>query len=126
MREEDRESRSSHWRESKIGCLATLNSEVHEADPIPEIPRHFLDPPRILKLSREVCRNVPQDGGKMNGQSPSDREETEQRIQCPEVLVKSVVTTKQPYAALGGVLQVAYWIVRVTIVLMQFAYHLDS
>jgi hypothetical protein len=107
--EEDRESRSSHWRESKIGCLATLHSQVHEVDPIPEIPRHFLDPPRILKLSREVCRNVPQDGGKTKGQSPSEREETEGRAKRPEVLVKSVVATKQPYAVLGVILATAAW-----------------
>ncbi len=107
--EEDRESRSSHWRESKIGCLATLSSQVHEKDPIPEIPRHFLDPPRILKLSREVCRNVPQDGGKTKGQSPSEREQTERGSKGPEVLVKSVVATKQPYAVLGVLLAAAAW-----------------
>lgn len=75
LSEEDRASRSSPWRESKIGCLATLSSPVHEADPSPEIPRHFLDPPRILKLSREA---------------------TEERTPSPEVLVKSVVATKPP------------------------------
>jgi len=107
--EEDRESRSSHWRESKIGCLATLNSQVHEVDPSPNIPSHFLDPPRILKLSREVCRNVPQDGGKTNPPSPSDRQETDQRPKSPEVLVKSVVATKRPYAALGLMLAAAAW-----------------
>jgi hypothetical protein len=107
--EEDRESRSSHWRESKIGCLATLSSQVHEVDPVAEIPRHFLDPPRILKLSREVCRNVPQDGGKTNHSSPSDRQKTEQHTKSPEVLVKSVVATKRPYAALGLILAAAAW-----------------
>ncbi len=107
--EEDRESRSSHWRESKIGCLATLKSEVHPTDPVPDIPGHFLDPPRILKLSREVCRNVPQDGGKADPQSPADRQQTDQRAKSPEVLVKSVVATKRPYAALGLMLAAAAW-----------------
>ena len=107
--DEDRESRSSHWRESKIGCLATLTSQVHEADPVPEIPGHFLDPPRIHKLSREVCRNVPQDGGATNPPSPSDREQTDQRAKSPEVLAKSVVATKRPYAVLGLMLAAAAW-----------------
>jgi hypothetical protein len=78
-------------------------------DPIPEIPRHFLDPPRILKLSREVCRNVPQDGANSKVQSPSEREDTEGRAESPEVLVKSVVATKQPYAVLGVILAAAAW-----------------
>jgi hypothetical protein len=107
--QEDRESRSSHWRESKIGSLATLRSEVHEVDPVPEIPGHFLDPPRILKLSREVCRNVPQDGGKTSPQSLPDREATDRHAKSPEVLVKSVVATKRPYAALGLMLAAAAW-----------------
>ncbi len=108
--EEDRESRSSHWRESKIGCLATLSSPVHEEDPIPEIPRHFLDPPQILKLSREVCRNVPQDGGNTQRSfcRPNGKKLNE-RAKGPEVLVKRVVATKQPYAALGVMLAAAAW-----------------
>lgn len=106
---EDRESRSSHWRESKIGCLATLQSEVHACDPTPEIPRHFLDPPRILQLSREVCRNVPQDGGKAEGRGECERRETDGRRASPQVLVKTVVATKQPYAVLGLLLAAAAW-----------------
>jgi hypothetical protein len=106
---EDRENRSSHWRESKIGCLATLRSPTHVTDPIPEIPRHFLDPPRILKLSREVCRNVPQDGVKGDDRWSCERQETERQAKSPEVLVKSVVATKQPYAVLGLILAAAAW-----------------
>jgi len=106
---EDRESRSSHWRESKIGCLATLQSEVHDVDPVPQIPRHFLEPPRMLKLSREVCRNVPQDGGKTEPSSATERAETAQAAKGPQVLVKSVVATKRPYAVLGVILATAAW-----------------
>jgi hypothetical protein len=106
---EDRESRSSHWRESKIGCLATLRSQVHEVDPAPQIPGHFVEPPRILKLSREVCRNVPQDGGKTPPPPACERQDTDRCAQTPEVLVKTVVATKRPYAALGLILAAAAW-----------------
>jgi hypothetical protein len=99
--EEDRESRSSHWRESKIGCLATLSSQVHEVDPAPQIPGHFVEPPRILKLSREVCRNVPQDGGKTPPPPASERQDTDRCAQTPQVLVKTVVATKRPIRGLG-------------------------
>ncbi|MCL6508423.1 MAG: hypothetical protein K6T59_15525 [Bryobacteraceae bacterium] len=106
---EDRESRSSYWRESKIGCLATLQSQVHEVDPVPQIPRQFLDPPRIVKLSREVCRNVPQDDGKSEVPTASERVATDQAAQSPQVRVKTVVATKRPYAALGVMLAAAAW-----------------
>jgi hypothetical protein len=108
--EEDRESCSSYWRESKIGCLATLQSQLRETDPCPEIPQHFLDPPRMLKLSREICRNAPQDNPSPGeAKSPQDRAETEQQASGPEVLVKSVVATRLPYATLGLLLAAAAW-----------------
>ena len=33
----------SHWRESKVAVLETYQSEVHQADPDPDVPRCFLD-----------------------------------------------------------------------------------
>jgi len=107
--DEDRESNSSFWKESKIGCLATLQSEVHPTDPCPEIPANFLDPPRILKLSREICRNAPQDNPPRKAEPPSERKELERHRQSPQVLVKSVIATKLPYAVFGLLLATAAW-----------------
>lgn len=107
--DEDRESNSSFWKESKIGCLATFQSQVHTTDPCAEIPANFLDPPRILKLSREICRNAPQDNPPHKNDPPSEREESQRRSRSPQVLVKSVVATKLPYATFGLLLAAAAW-----------------
>jgi hypothetical protein len=44
----------SHWREDKVGLLATMTSTAGPGDPCPELPAHFVDPLRILKLAREI------------------------------------------------------------------------
>jgi hypothetical protein len=43
-----------HWREDKIGLLMTMASAESASDPCPEIPPHFVDPTRIVKLAREL------------------------------------------------------------------------
>jgi hypothetical protein len=46
--------RKGHWREDKIGLLMTMTSEPVPTDPCPELPEHFKDPTRIVKLVRQL------------------------------------------------------------------------
>lgn len=46
--------RRGHWREDRVGLLLAMESEASAVDPCPEIPEHFVDPTRILKLAREL------------------------------------------------------------------------
>lgn len=57
--EDEPEQRQGPWREDKIGVLMTMTSTVSNADPCPEIPEHFIDPTRILKLARQIKGSVP-------------------------------------------------------------------
>jgi hypothetical protein len=41
-----------HWRESKVGCLLSMQSETHAEDPCPAIPLVFVDPRRMNEMSR--------------------------------------------------------------------------
>jgi hypothetical protein len=45
-----------HWKEDKIGCLVSITSEIFPSDPHPELPRCFLDRPRVQRLVREVSK----------------------------------------------------------------------
>ena len=40
------------WRETKVACCLSLSSPEHKADPQPEPPAKFLDPPRVARLAR--------------------------------------------------------------------------
>jgi hypothetical protein len=42
------------WKETKVACCLTLNSKASEQDPQPEPPSKFLDPPKVVKLVRQM------------------------------------------------------------------------
>jgi hypothetical protein len=72
IRSEPSEPRQeSHWRESKVAVLETYQSEVHHADPDPDVPRCFLD----LKRTKEMVRG--------KGPRPADRPGIRGRKQGP-------------------------------------------
>ena len=60
---EERLNNGRHWREDKIGLLMTMTSDEHEVDPCPEIPEMFVDPLRIMKLTRELKTRSPSPRG---------------------------------------------------------------
>jgi hypothetical protein len=51
---EPTDTAAGHWREDKVGLLATMTGTASALDPCPTIPEHFVDPLRILKLAREI------------------------------------------------------------------------
>lgn len=56
--DDDPVERHRHWREDKIGVLMTMTGTSFATDPCPQIPEHFIDPTRILKLAREIKGSV--------------------------------------------------------------------
>ncbi len=101
----EEEKHSSYWREMKVGCLLTVASEVFEEDPCPTLPQVFLHPRRMRDMVREIkgfC--VAEDE-----ESVHDEVTAKPRRGQPEVLVRSVVATRQDVHALGRQLAAAAW-----------------
>ena len=59
---EEPANRGRHWREDKVGMMMVMTSDEHESDPCPDVPETFVDPLRILKLSRELKKSGPLEG----------------------------------------------------------------
>jgi len=94
------------WREDKVGCLLSMSSDVYEEDPCPQIPDGLLDLGRIRQISREIkgfC--VPDD----EEESACEETKSQPRRGKPEVLVRSVVATRENIHAFGKQLAVAAW-----------------
>jgi hypothetical protein len=94
---QDRQESQGHWRESLVGCLLSMTSHTHAADPCPIIPKTFVDPSRMRELSLEIkgisaCSETDQTASEA---SPDDRPEK------PQVLVKSVIATRQGIDTFG-------------------------
>lgn len=106
--------RGKHWREDKIGLLQTMKSEVLASDPCPEIPDHFVDPTRILKLARELKKQAPpsEDAVKETPEPDVGVEtlaENRDVYQPPEVEKKHFVASRVRWPDFGPILARAAW-----------------
>lgn len=102
-----------HWREDKVGFLATLQSEEFASDPCPEIPKNFVDPQRVSKLAKELkSMKVPQQEEPAQDDANKQEQEPEplalERWQ-PELIQRSVVATRCGVDLFGPMLAQAAW-----------------
>jgi hypothetical protein len=109
----DRQTRSKHWREDKVGCLLAMTSDVSLVDPCPEIPAVFVDPLRSLKLAQEIGRSVVPPGApfqrtEAEGEEGGE-EEGRQRPGQAEVVSRRVVATRKDVSQFGPLLAAAAW-----------------
>ncbi len=111
---EERPNNGRHWREDKIGLLMTLTSDEHAVDPCPEVPATFVNPLRILKLTRELKTRSPAPrGAPTEADSPAeDAAEASAEPapwKPPKVKEKTLVATRRPWAAFGPMVASAAW-----------------
>ena len=129
--EEKREPTEGHWKNYNAGVLQTLSSVESAIDPCPAIPDCFIDRPHIVKIAQEIHGTHTPDGGRpfeRQDQEPSDRAPPEpdpaalpasgageenrskrRRPGAPEVLVQSVVASRQGSAPFAPLLAAAAW-----------------
>jgi hypothetical protein len=82
---------SGYWRESLVGCLLSMVSPEHDADPCPSIPSTFVDPQRMSVLCREIK------GFSATAETADEppEESPGQRDGQPKILVRSVIATRR-------------------------------
>jgi hypothetical protein len=109
--------KGEHWREDKVGLLASMTRTPDAGDPCPSVPTHFIDPERIPRLAKEIkskskvtgCAEfgdaVAPSGPAGAGPVPA----TMGRYEPPELVVRSVVSTKQGVEVFGRLLAAAAW-----------------
>jgi hypothetical protein len=86
-----------HWRETLVGCCLSMTSSEHLTDPCPMIPGNFVDPARMGELGREIK------GFSSAGEDSAEAAEDLPRPRNgrPQVLVRSVVATREGMDAFG-------------------------
>jgi hypothetical protein len=112
--DEEDGSTSQHWREDKIGLLMTMQSEESVSDPCPEIPEHFVDPTRIVKLARELKKQAPvQEEAVKETADPEVGAESlsanRDQWDPPEVKEKRLVGSRVRWPDFGPILAAAAW-----------------
>lgn len=106
----------SHWRESKVSVLETYQSDVHEADPDPHVPRCFLDLKRTKQMLRGLGHTLPVglDFGGENktrkaDEAPGKGRDRRARPGRPKRLVRSVLASRKCAEAFGPMMHQAAW-----------------
>lgn len=97
--------RGPHWADTKVGCFLTYTPISGDRDPQPEPPAIFLDPPRVMRLCREMerVRSTPADECR-NIVTQSDEPllvEEQPQIERAERLVRTAVATMEPVEPFG-------------------------
>jgi hypothetical protein len=80
------------WRETKVACCLSLSSPEHKADPQPEPPAKFLDPPRVARLAAEVKRRGRPSLGRAQP-APAKKRRQKKRRRVSAQRVRTVVAT---------------------------------
>jgi hypothetical protein len=94
------------WREMKVGCLASLSSEIAAQDPCPQLPATFADPSRMREIAQEIKRFSAEQEENETPQENSG-ESSPKRPGRPQVLEKTVVATEQDVTEFGPLLATA-------------------
>jgi hypothetical protein len=106
----------NHWKESKVAVLETYQSDVHQADPDPHVPRCFLDLKRTKEMVSGLGHPLPVglEFGDENQISKREKAaEKPQRRQSrqgrPNRLVRSVLASRQCAEDFGPMVHQAAW-----------------
>jgi hypothetical protein len=109
--------KGQHWREDKVGLLASMTSQPCLEDPCPTVPTHFIDPGRIPQVAQEIkskskspgresCRDASASSDPALSTTPAP---TTPGYEPPELVERSIVATKQGVDVFGGLLATAAW-----------------
>ena len=100
---------ASHWREDKVGLLASMSSVVSAADPCPTIPEHFVDPLRILRLARDFQGSAGLSEEELSTHTPDFSADEVHANLAPELEQRSVVATHQEVHRFGEMVAQEAW-----------------
>ena len=90
-----------HWRETLVGCLLSMTSQEHAEDPCPKIPATFIDPQRMSDLGREIKGFASEPVEPNDSQDTAEERASQKRLGQPQLLVRSVIATRQGVDAFG-------------------------
>jgi hypothetical protein len=93
-------SADSWWRETKVGCLLAMTSDVHGEDPTPDLPETFVDPARMATIAREIKGF----SGEAEPLEPAPEEPACAPRAAPRVIAQTVIATTEKVDVFGDAL----------------------
>jgi len=103
-----RQGRGKHWRESKVGCLLSMDSEVYEDDPTPVFPEWLATSEAVAELARLSEKTV-QDGAPNDPGERVSPPETVAGYEPPTLVSREVLASGADAEAFGWQLEARAW-----------------
>lgn len=98
--------KGDHWKESRIGLLASMSGEQHDCDPQPELP-----PELRYRAIAQTLTEIGKTGAKQDdpdvGSEPEDR--NGDGVVGPSLVSRAVVASRQNWEAFGPLLASQAW-----------------
>jgi len=102
------QTRGKHWRETKVGCLLSMNSPVHASDPSPQFPRWLATSAAVAELAKIAEKTAASPTA-----SPIEEatlgEHEDPSYEPPELLARDVVASSREAERFGWELEARAW-----------------
>jgi hypothetical protein len=106
--EKDRLAIENHWREDKVGCLLSMQSETHESDPVPELPEWLATSSAVAELAKMAeKRGISETSGPI--QDPPTEMLDEATYPAPKLVSREVVASGVEAESFGWQLAARAW-----------------
>jgi len=114
-------TKASTGARTRSGCLMTMTSEEKTSDPCPKVPEAFVDPTRIVKLTRELKTKKSASVESMTPEVAAESDTPEKASEVlheqgqkaawkpPEVKTKDMTATRQRWASFGPMVAQRAW-----------------
>jgi hypothetical protein len=105
---QNQEPGSKHWRETKVGCLLSMQSEVHASDPSPRFPAWLATSSAVAELAKITEKSLA--SGSERARQEAAWPEGEQLLYEPPKLVsREVVASSSEAERFGWELEARAW-----------------
>lgn len=106
--EKDRPAREKHWREDKIGCLLSMNGEMHESDPTPELPEWLASSSAVAELAKMAEKQVVSETAEPM-ENPATETSGQAGFASPKLVSREVVASGAEAESFGWQLAARAW-----------------
>jgi hypothetical protein len=104
----DQETARTHWRETKVGCLLSMRSELHTHDPAPRFPTWLATSTAVAELA-EIAEKTNLSTAETTAEEPAEPSDEILGYQPPQLLARDVVATSQQAESFGWQLESRAW-----------------
>lgn len=101
-----REEGGEHWRETKVGCLLSMESEVHDHDPQPQLPEYLITSEAISQLAK-IAENSA--SAKPSSEQDTASGEDQLLYQPPQLIAREVLASGDDAEQFGWQLEARAW-----------------